>query len=391
MKKLLALLLSVITVFSLAACSNQDDDDDDDRKSEKKPATQHNAEVVPFEEEQLPAEPTAEEQDALRQYYYLCQQLFYLETDVSQERLQSLYQQLLDAESLDHWIHSEYGKTFYENEFGNPDIITDRQTLLNKFTVMDDVLLHYRKAAWTDNLGNLNTRDSGNTFWDYNADGEVCRIQNESFYIGDFGYRASDLRFDVEYDAEGKPLCKRYYLDNDSILYMVVYTYNENGLLTEEEYRQNTSSEYVYHTYDENGRLIQTTWKNIFHYALDYTYDEAGRLASETITVYSTRSVNKTQFPTSRKVRTYTYDEQGNLQGGTFSETEYYNTGKNISSILDGQLSFEHDENGRLLTETRTYNSKVTYPDKDSGKTIPHTVSSETYEYTYGTYYIYIG
>lgn len=388
MKKLLAILLCIATLFCFAACSEEDDDDD--RKPSKKKPNKNNVEIVLPEknEEELPAEPTEEERDRLYQYYYLCSQCQDLSGDLSQDQLQNLYRQLQEAEDLDRWIGSEYVENLYKNEFGEEDIIIDRQTLLNKFSLLEDVLLHYRRASWSDNLGNTETREHGDTFWDYDANGEVCRIRNEKVYMGDFGFRPSDFRFDMEYDADGKPLCKRYYLDNGDVLYMVVYAYNENGQCISEEYRSNTNSEFVYFTYDENGRLAQSAWKNIFEYTIDYAYDEEGRLIKETLTEFSSRSINKTLFPTMQKVREYTYDDNGHLQGGAFSEIDYYNIGEDISGILDGTLSFVTDEEGRILSETRTYNPKVTYPGKSNSQTIPHTVSSETYEYTYGTYYI---
>lgn len=388
MKKLLAILLCIATLFCFVACSEEDDDDD--RKSSKRPGIEQEKEdddiVLPAPK---PAEPTEEDLENLRQYYYLCYQCQDI-SNISQEQKENLYRQLVEAASLDYWLSTEYATELFVQEFNDPDLVTDRQTLLNKFVILDNVLLHYRRASHTDNLGNVNTNDHGDTFWEYDENGNVCRLQNAKYYLGDFCAYAYDNYFTTEYDTDGKILNQRYYLIDGTVFVMVIYNYDENDRLISEEHRQNTTSRFVYYSYDENGRLAQISWENLLNYTLDYAYDDQGRLIQETFTEWVRGGFlsSDERYPSSQNIREYRYDAKGVRCDGSFSEIEYYNHGESIGTLISGTLSFEYDNEGRLMTETRTYNPKRLNIGSSIEETVPHTVNSETYEYTYGTYYI---
>lgn len=386
MKKLLALLLSVITIFSLAACSDQEDDDDDDRKtSKKKPTVQQNIQITPLEAPD--AEPTDEEISLLYNYYDLCSEIANMtDSGYEQDYLQSIHQRLLDMEDVDRWLQTDFAKNLLENDF-HADMEVDRQTLLRKFARLDDVLLSYERTVYTDNLGNLIQDEGERTFWHYDTDGTLNRIDNEDFHRGVFAHNPEIFEFRIEYNAEGQPVCKRYYSYDDQIVYMVIYNYDENNRIVSEEQRHNTSSRFVYYAYDEDGRLSQLLWDDYERHTLDYVYDESGNLVKET---YSTLRLNYYQteyYLVEQSVREYTYDNNGQRVGGSFTELNY--SALNGDEVLSGTLTFLYDSDGRILQEVREYGPLVIRPGQENEVTKIHDISSETYEYTYGTYYAF--
>jgi len=383
MKKLLAILLSLATLFSLAACSDQDDDDD--RKSSKTKNTAHpSVEVVIPESSD--AEPSDEEISLLYDYYYLCCDMKSMTFgDYDQDYLHSMYQRLLDMKDVDRWLQTDYAKALLEKEFSS-DLEVDRQTLLGRFSVTEDTLLSYHRTSYTDNLGNVTEDDSYGTYWHYDENGEVLRIENEKFLWGVFAHAPEDYTFRMEYNEEGQPVCKRYYSSDGQIYYMVIYNY-ENDRVVSEEHRYNTSSEYFYYSYDEAGRLSQILWDTYDRYTLDYAYDDNGNLVKETYSIQTLNYSRTEYYLLEQSVREYTYDQNGKRVGGSFSEIDYGING--IDEILSGELTFTYDNQGRILSETREYGPRIIRPGEDNEKTQAYKFSSETFGYTYGDYIRY--
>lgn len=385
MKKLLAILLSIATLFSLAAC-NQEDDDDDDRKSTKKHSVNEPVEIVIPEPPN--AEPSDEEISLLYDYYYLCCEIEDMLSDAyDQDYLHSMYQRLLDMKDVDRWLQTDFAKNLLEEEF-HSDLEVDRRTLLGRFSVTEDTLLSYHRTSYTDNLGNITQDDSYGAYWFYDENGEVIRIENEKFLRGVFAHAPEDSAFRMEYNEDGQPVCKRYYSADDQIYYMAIYNYDENDRIVSEEHRHNTSSKYFYYTYDDQGRLSQILWDTYNRYTLDYVYDDNGNLVKETYSIQSLNYSRTEYYLLEQSVREYTYDQNGRRIGGSFSEIDY-GISDNIDEILSGELTFTYDDQGRILSETREYGPRIIRPGEDSEKTQAYHISSETFEYTYGDYIRY--
>lgn len=426
MKKLLSLLLALVMIMSLCACTELEADDDDDREEvvQKEDDKKDDKENIGNEDDQdvlqptaptepaAPAEPTAEELEVLSDYRLIVAKLnsyiedetilydpsdFDLEGDClhGKEALAALYALLQDMDAVDKWAGTEYAN--------DESVNWNRQEVLDSFTILENVKLKYTKTD-VDNLGNNKGTIQLNR-WYYYENGQIKQITNEEdtvrIHVGtghtNYVNYASGER---EYDAEGR-LTKITRYNGEEIVEICRFTYDDQGKLIKQEVQDNTSVwEINDFTYDEAGRLVRFTMP--FGYSdqiveMAYIYNEDGTLAAEQKNTYVTND-NGEKFIKTRYSMEYEYDAAGKLAAGTYKEQTYLETfnlsvGTVATRLWQEKVDryvYTYDADGRIVTETGTIGGLEFYKeDGTSDGTVPSSVATTTYQTVYGDYYIY--
>lgn len=420
MKKLLAILLCMATLFSLAACGEKEEESSRRKNKEKEKS---NLEILPNapvagnyeensyeentyeEDDYTPDYPTEEEYALLNEYLRICHDLYYysnshISAEVTpgefvsgNDALLYYHNRLQQMEAVDRWLNTAYIQNL---DYYSSEIPIDRQTVLSGFSFVEDVVLSYICTRKEDNLGNVQYHSANNSIqqvatWEYSPDGQLNRINYEDTQITPIHYFTDDQRFEIEYDDKGRISCKKYFNIYDAVAFLLVYSYNEADQLVSVEQRYNTTSNFYEFSYDESGRLAQIRWENVFTYTIDYTYDQQGLLIEERLgewTTYSSIFAPESNFDylLSENIHAYTYDEKGNLTTGTFTKLHYYSYGENISNSTTDTVSYTLDNQGRVLKEEITYGPTVSHPGQDIETSTPSATCSKTFEYIYGTY-----
>ena len=166
----------------------------------------------------------------------------------------------------------------------------------------------------------------------------------------------------MQYGATGAKV--REYNENADIS----YTYNNQGLISGQNYNLNGTAQSIEYGYDSRGNCIKLGYKNgTDAEEWSYGYDDKSRLTS-------VRN-NKT----AKTEATYSYDNNGNLTNQTYgngTETSYtYNAGNLILSMVNKQngkdlskYNYTYNPDGNINAVTSEYdtgngkkNMEVTY------------------------------
>lgn len=198
-------------------------------------------------------------------------------------------------------------------------------------------------------------------------------IQGKVHSLKEFSYRANESysaltkgdrvrRYTFEndfyniYDSDGRKIEEGIFDDysDGGLLYKIVYTYNNNGILIEGNY-YSTNDEFLRkqtYTYDKIGNLIEKTSINFdgsFAEKLTFIYNELGNNIEENI--YN----NSNQ----RTKLTYQYDSIGNK-----IEKKYFNINGGLMSLT----KYKYNENGFMVEENKEHfpeidilSKKITY------------------------------
>lgn len=189
--------------------------------------------------------------------------------------------------------------------------------------------------------------------WHYDDEGNMRYSKTTDMYGKEFYYRES------EYNIAGNEIKREDREKKGSDELETLFTYNEQGLLTEKLVRKAkgsviTRTEYSYtdsnivhlKNFDVNGKLKDERL---------YTYDSLGYLDTELLKQGETFS-NKTD---------YKFDPKGNvleIDEGYFRRTFAYNANGdvieelayNMDGFLQQKLLFEYDENGLVKSRIKT-------------------------------------
>lgn len=204
--------------------------------------------------------------------------------------------------------------------------------------------------------------DYAKKVYTYNENGEQEEEVNlnyagELFLFNGFAHKQNI------YDYEGHILETIYSDTNREILNRTIYTYDENGNLTEETNvdsednlceEMRTYARKIY-TYDENGDLAEETYldaeNSLCEYNIEgakkvYSYDKNGNLADE---IYLDSQDNLFSGSKGYAKKAYTYDQNNNLTKETFYSE--YNEAITSSEIGYCHHYLIYDEKNRLIKE----------------------------------------
>ncbi len=413
MKKLLAVLLCIVMMLSLVACGGDEDrDETPDNVGNNAQIGENNNENTEesTEETTLPAEPTAEDWEAIDQYRLLLKELEgyesnqeiwldYEDLGIESEKtgvkgveaLGICYELISKLDAVDKWVGTDYIDEKY-----------DRQSILDRFVVVKDVLLT-EKHTHEDHVGN--TENGREREWDYNADGTLrsspgsyitrdehpwmsrslleqiasnptCVSDGRSYYVYDANGRIEKIEYKYGEDSEINDVSK-YTYDGDLI--------TEESILTADG-REDTVS----YTYNSNGQLTEMTaiqgnvgWRVKYVYA--YEYNDQGQVAKETVTIDQEDYYNKNSYEFyGLSVITYTYDANGFLSTATCKYTENWN--RSTATTTD-EITYTCDDQGRVVSVKIDCGHVI---QDDTGEVV-WKEDQPVYNaaITYGNYYIY--
>lgn len=255
--------------------------------------------------------------------------------------------------------------------------------IASRFTLLENKLLEL-KYTHTDALGNL--VEDQTVIYEYDAEGNVSY---ESYYsFKPDGVYRTDGTPEETLNDKGQVVSVSYKSSEGKVNQLINFTYNEDGTVATEEYRNANGNVYnIVYTYDENGKLIQATGVPYNYYGGDdtmtvtYQYDEAGRLIKESgveDNPSSSRWVNE-------KVKEFAYDAAGNM---TMMRTYRlnYDYGK-IDDVYDvKRWNYQYNENGQMTETTYSYLGSFDEKGEHTGSGYDYVITGTP---TYGIFYVY--
>lgn len=414
MKKLFALILCIATLLSMAACGadREDRDERDDRENPKTTESSKNNDPDNLETEKVSyEEPTAEDWEAIDKYRVIMRALkeytetgyIYIEyadlginneeeTASGMDALTLCYEQLETLDAVDKWVGSEY--------INQED---SRQNYLNRFTVVEDVLLK-RECVTKDHLGNESYFDTKQ--WQYNPDGTVHRVPFESgmgspaLWIGRMltsqietnpGQVLTYIDPVLVYDENGQVEEIQYKTDEGVIEAARFFTYAENRVTGEKILYADGREEAVAYSYDSNGLLAQMVYttgnpRHRFRSVYSYSYNDQGQMVQETISQEKEDYDNEgTYAPYATTVLEYTYDAKGLPVRAVNTDTK---NSWDTFEVKTDSWNYTYDEEGRLLAvDISCGNWYWGETGEPTGETNYYAGARHTYQY--GNYYIY--
>lgn len=416
MKKLLAVLLCIAMMLSLAACGGDEGKDETPDMGENNvqigDTNNENNETDPTQETTLPAQPTAEDWEAIDRYRYLLEKLegYEKNQDISLtyekigiesekhsvsgvEALGICYDLISKLDAVDKWIGTDYIDEKY-----------DRQTVLGRFVVVEDVLLT-EKHTREDHLGN--TENGREREWVYNADGTL-RSSPVSYISDNDVERPWENRSLVEqigsnpccvpfrggfyvYDENGRIEKIEYKYSEDGEIYAVgKFTYNGDLITQGSVINTDGQEDTVSYTYNSDNQLTEMTAihgkaRYRMKYVFSYEYTDQGQVAKETVEISQEDYYNENSYEFfSRFVITYTYDANGFRSAATSKYTRNWNRG---TATATDEFTYTCDDQGRVVSVKIDCGDTV---QDDTGEVV-WTEDQPVYKaaITYGNYYIY--
>lgn len=398
MKKLLALILALITVFSLTACGDdgyvEDVEKDDDTTAaapQETPAPSENENDLPGDitiedqeqitETQPPvvvAEPNDDEKLILDNYCDAVNQVtafhngesteitwrsengYYWEEHTAIEPnyyvMKSVHEAITTgAEIVEKFKDSEYGKSLETN--------WNYEEVLSWFTVVEDVLVRCDEISYNA-VGEI-TSTYGEYVFNYDAKGNELPVWKSSWYQIVSGlpvYNSDVARLSLtnpyKYEYEDGVVNKVTYMNGDKISSVMTLTRGEYGITNCHILQANGTEYDVVYTYNEKGLLAKIETVGLYsNYFNAYEYNDQGQMIKA--------------WDYDGETYEYSYDANGNLVSTKTYEVSKY------SGRISGEknITFTADDQGRILTATIV----------DEGCT---NEAKRVYEYTYGDYYI---
>ena len=410
MKKLLAILLSMVMLLSLAACGEQEEDDDSERT--EKSTTEETKEDIFFNDnpeetvEILTGEPTAEEWDAIDKYGMILEELnnyiadgyiyieyadFGVESDVAgingNEALAFCYDQLTKLGAMDKWVGSEY-----------MDESWNRQETLNAFAIVEDVRISETRST-ADYLGNWNTDLVWG--WEYNADGTLLTTnardwfdrsehpwKDRSFAAQVIGNPASVLvgapfyRYGANGQVERIEYC---YSAGDAVNVASELTYTGDLLTGEHIMTADGESYTVTYAYNDKNQVSEIIADcNGIRYVYTYQYNDRGQVVSERVLVEQEDYYDKNTYNFyCEAVTNYTYDSNGHLSQGVCVHTQNWD---NRKATTTDQWTYVCDAQGRIVTVDMTCGD-IILETGEVARAVDQPFAKA--EYAYGDFYNY--
>ncbi len=424
MKKVLAILLCIVMMLSMAACGGNQDNGGNLNND------QGNA-GVPNGNEQLKGEPTDEEKNAIGCYSeavdalekfaetgswanlsFDCQKFgveyegdnYIIEGTAAAQKYYELIESL---DVVDKWVGSEYLSQFAGN--------WDRQAVLDSFVIYKDVKLSENYTVY-DPVGNTENLAIN---WYYDADGKLVEVRWDSEIGEKYPYsfvfdpieidplhlmvQEYDHRAEPVYGADGKItevkvigggetmfLSKLTYGSNGKVSVATVtaadgnngtltYSYDSQDRLTEVSFQSdNDMWGYVYYATEGSSELRYGSKK--FTYA--YTYNADGKVAKKEYLGYTLYDELDHSVVTE-----YSYDAAGNL-AGAISKRDYVMapvTHSDKTTSFTDNYVFTCNAQGTPVSATIT-SSDITY---NNSYTEPSENPKIEVECVYGDLYVY--
>lgn len=351
--------------------------------------------------------PTAEQERMLSDYHTIIQ--FLEEYDITERQGNALqilgdpmnytshhgvrycYEKLQEMEEVDDWID-------YCRERSSDDYLWERQAYLDRFTVVEDVLL--QAVQYTISPGFISR--SGTRVWYYDSEG---RLYYDKTTLSDDFYKEMYLpgdyysfeEFFLYYDSTGRVekflKSKGYY----------TYTphYDSSGRITSMTIQERDSSEVrtITYTYDTDGRLICTELTDSplqsSNYRIEYSYDDNGRLSRRVETCYNGSIYDYLEpkiYIERQKIMDYRYDTQGVLESATYTVQHFDKSGLGyfMESQQQDEYIFSYDDQGRMVRYDITYGDMYQMSGENKGEIRWDNPDVYGYvEFTYGDFIYY--
>lgn len=412
MKKIIAIVLSLIMALSMAACGRDEAPVEEAPKHQETDFFQGSSMEEPAEEEM--AEPTEEEMEALRQYSLVMKELQEFvdsgevwvsyekfgeegntDTAIGQKGLDLLYNKLTELEAVDKWVGTQWTQE---------DINWDRQAVLDSFMVIEDVALRENKT-YVDFIGN-ETDDVWEIQWNYDTNGAVSGSSAYGFGMGedDFWYYDTFTvqPFSGVVNVSGKP---HYTYDANGMLEKVEYGYSaeevdavktftyEGGKIVGEHVMHADGEEInADYRYDGQGRLAEAEYiegdseLDMQKWVYRYEYDNRGLLSQKTLEKYRWDYNFQDDFVLDITiVTTYTYDDAGVLTSGMSKHMQAWSFGK--PSEMPTEFTYTCDEQGRPVAVSVSCGDRIL---SETGEVVWEAeYPACQVQIEYGDYYIY--
>lgn len=405
MKQAICLMISIVMVFSLTACTKSNTTAPSTERPTTSLLTPSPSEITPPATEPDPEAIIAERLSIYREIWrqlefykangyknFRFQGLFVSNAPKGNEGLKYCYEFLRSMDDLKPYLNEEAFSTFV------PGYTLPEQTpeeLLARFTIIEDVLVSMAYTTDSSSIGELRRNDT--VLWRYNSKGQLVHIDQQDWGSMSVTWRPAD---------------RLYY--NDYAKSELFYEYDENGELIAPWFAQdNKPHTPIIPTYDDSGRVILENCGNV---TFSYTYNEQGDLSKVVMSRPSIFEDGKPLIYTTRSwVYSHQYDENGNIirrmeQGYhdddlfyTVTEFYYYDENGRVCRINKyvgswddiptdspayspnrSSIVYTYDQKGRILTKSNTTGGGL-----DANGTPIHEAILSTETYIYGDYYVF--
>lgn len=278
------------------------------------------------------------------------------------EAMAYAYHKLLELEQIDPYLNeTDWAERVYPGYYPN----FNRQSYLDRFVVLQNVLLRVEYASYHENGSNITTQEDW-VVYNYNPDGTVCYIKNGVWHLDEFYLYSHITHADMFCccDENGE-LIKMYFGDPGDYRLTLTQTFDEAGRLTAEHFTKEEVTHRIEYTYDEAGRLIQTVlYENVhwdpdlsLRYVTDYTYDDSGRLIREEERYMNYDTNGEPAYINHGRTLEHSYDADGKLASTVLTGCVYTLLDSDtheveLFSTSVSNISYAYDEAGRLVTKT---------------------------------------
>ena len=257
---------------------------------------------------------------------------------------------------------------------------------LARFTFIEDVLLSVDEKSY-DYLGNM-SEYTDVEWYKYDTLGRPTLAYYSDI---DLRYDSWYNLFSYEYGTDGYISFTRIYTWEDGDVDALIIPTYENGVLVSEEVRCADGDVFtVYYTYDEMGRLsywLRTNNDGNSLYSTTYNYNAEGLLESEQYLTSNYDSWEDEYVHDTAYTKTYTYDANGRAVKMEYTKQESYdNYNCYYWRTTTDYYDFDYDEMGRLSSVIVVYGDSVY--GYDGSTSLPSEINSE-YSYDYGNYYFF--
>ncbi len=291
------------------------------------------------------------------------------------------YDELAGMEAIDYLLEPGVLESM-----GQEPVSCDRQTLMARFTVIEDVALYERREQIEEEIGAIYF----NTYIEYNKDGNIS-------------FKPITLRYiDPILNAYNSTYGIYYYDENGTLIRIDDTHFDETGKILYIDYKDNRNEDRRWtftYTTDADGNITQIEWTNGFDYrrVMTVNYGNNGKVTSRELCYYYIN--NEDEWLNQCDRMDYTYDANGVLTQAVYTTQELYDV-RDVGNIpvIEKKDTFNYtfDDQNRILTVKVLYGDEY-YTDEylQCGNEIigpePQKASKDhqNVEYAYGTYAFY--
>lgn len=264
----------------------------------------------------------------------------------SQAAIRFCYEWLQKTTEVDKWVdYCEQHWAGYEY---------DRKTILNNFTVIEDVRL--QAVLYNSNFKGIHS-------WHYDDQGRLYYEQldmhnpftMQQYIPKDF---QSGMDYMLYYDESGKIS----QIGGQHGYYTYTPNYDQAGKISSMTVQFDESARLIQYTYDDADRLIRVEIAGSTllssNYLIEYTYDADGNLTRSVQTYRATDPYDPTHtkvYVSCQKIIEYSYDNHNVLQEAVYIEKRFQN-----GATLETQdkYTFSYDKHGRMVRYDIAYDDQ---------------------------------